>query len=340
MRLAAAIAAFASAFATSADTPYNGPSVGPRYATDAYPAFETTGSQTISPRKEPRWFSWFTGPKKDTPAEQFAWAAECEAAGNRSKAARAYDALVREWPFSKEAPAAQTRLAEIRLVRDEDFTEAFAEFRYLLDYYPLQCDYAEFSKRLYDTACTMRREGKRMMFMRFANTAEVRRAFEAVVLRAPGAAFAPAAMQAVAELREDDDEQEQAIEVYANLRSVYPGSREAADSYIREAAARMCVLRRHGYNRDRRRDTISFIRMALRHVSGRDARDTLQECLAEALEVEEREDWESAKFYDSPTRTKRTAADAYRKFLEKHPAGEHAPAARSRLGELEERMEK
>ena len=54
-----------------------------------------------------------------------------------------------------------------------------------------------------------------------------------------------------------------------------------------------------------------------------------------AEDVAEEEAWKAAKFYDSPTRPARGAADAYRRFAAEYPAGRHADEARSRISELE-----
>ncbi len=61
--------------------------------------------------KEPSW--WWHSPKKDSPAEQLAYAAELERADKPEKAAEAYDDLVHEWHATPEALTAQLAIARI-----------------------------------------------------------------------------------------------------------------------------------------------------------------------------------------------------------------------------------
>ena len=312
------------------------PSSSTRYATDAYPGFDREEEIVASGKKDPRWFSWVNGPAKDTAAEQLAYAQSCATNGSWRAARRGYDALVRQWPSSPEAPKAQEALADLYLEHYLEYENAFHEYKYLLDYYSSSCDFDAIAFRLYEVAKLMREEGKRVMFFRFANTVDVRRAFEAVVLRAPGASYAPAAMMTVAELREDDDEYEKAVLVYENLRNLHAGTPEAKKALYREGAARMKILRAHAYNRSRCLDTVAFLRLALQ--SGLDAveKANFESWLAESVGLLEDEAYEAAKFYDSRTRTRRSAINAYERFLREYPASSHASEARARLTELQQ----
>ena len=310
------------------------PSPGLRYATDAYPGFDNEDEIVRPSKKAKRWFQFFTGPKMQTAAEQFAWAAQCEANQSWSKARRAYDAVVRNWPTSSEAPKAQAKVAEIYLVHDQDFDEAFAEYRYLADFYSLQCDYNAVLQKLYQIATLMKDEGKRIFFCRFDNTVDTRRAFEAVVLRSPGAAYAPAAMLTIARLREDEGKFGHAVTVYENLRNLYGGTAEAAKALHEEARVRMAILEEHGYNRQRTLDTVSFLKLALKQPNDEAVDRDLRQWLDRAEALLEEEAWKSAKFYDSRTRTLRSAINAYEQFLLGYPRGVHAEEAKARLEEL------
>jgi len=332
-----ASAVLGCSFAAVAVAPGVSPGPGVRYATDAYPGFDSEDELLKPSRKEPRWFGWINGPKMDTAAEQFKYAASLEAEESWKGAKKAYDALVREWPTSPEAPKAQKALADICLGKLLDSEAAFTEYRYLLDFYSAQCNYDEIVEQMYKTAELMRDEGKTIVFFRFDNTVDVRRAYEAVVLRAPGASFAPKAMLTIASLREDEDKQETAATVYENLRSMYPDSPEAAIALYREAKARMIVLRRCEYNRERVSETVGFFTFAIE--SGKLKPEEVEEVAqlrTEARALLEEEAYNSAKFYDSRTRTKRSAMSAYQRFLDEHPTSDRAPEVRRRLFELQE----
>ena len=334
------VALAAVGFAAQAVSPSSMPTSGVRYATDAYPGFDDEDEIIKPERKTPRWFHWLNGPKMDAAAAQFEYAAGLEAEQSWRAACKAYDALVREWPTSAEAPKAQKAIADILLLEVRDYESAFDERRYLLDFYSSDCDYDAESEALYKTAGLMREEGKTIIFFRFDNTVDVRRAYESVVLRAPGAKFAPEAMLTIAELREDEDKPEVAVTVYENLRNIHPGTPEAYEAVYREAKARMIVLRRCEYNRDRVRDTADFLRQALSIGKlDEDRRAEVQGFLSDANRHLEEEAYKAAKFYDSRTRTKRSAINAYERFLSEYPASDMAPEVRRRLFELQEIQE-
>lgn len=319
-----------------ADTTGNaGP--GARYATDAYPGFDHIEGVTKPEKKEPRWFSWINGPKMADAKSQFAWAQELEVGESWGRARRAYDALVRQWPTAPEAPKAQLRMAEILLEKELDYEDAFAEYRYLLDFYSLQCDYDAICGKMYQIAELMRQEGKTIVFFRFKNTTDVRRTYEALVLHSPGASFVPQAMLTIAQLREDSDELGEAVSVYENLRNRFPGTKESNEALRREAAARMEILRKHGYNRVRVMDTKSFVEQGLRSELSDEALVQLREWLAEIILLEEGEAYRAAKFYDSPTRTRHSAIDAYEDFLRLYPTSERADTVRERIAVLKEK---
>ena len=314
--------------------PGNGPGVnGARYATDAYPGFDSEDEMIKPERKEPRWFSFINGPDRTNATEQLTYCTELLGRGDFPKARKQLDALVREWPTAPEAPKAQRALADVCFERLGDYEDAFAEYRYLLDFYSLQCDYEKMSDRLYEVAGVLRSEGKEIMFVRFANTVDVRRAYETCVLRAPGAKWVPEAMLIIASLREDEGKYEEAIKVYENLRNIHSGSDAAKVALAREADVRMIVLRDFEYNRARCRDTIGFLNLALTGCREPDL-PGIRAHLDEAKALLEREDYFGAKFYDSTTRTRRSAVNAYEKYLSEYPQGAHADEVRARIEAL------
>ena len=333
-RLLVGVLALGCGTAAFAQLPALGPGGnGARYATDAYPGFDSEDDNVKPERKEPRWFSFITGPKCESAAEQFAYCQELVKDESWSKACRQLDALVREWPTSPEAWKAQQQMAEIRLTKLGDTADAFADYRYLLDFYSLQCDYAAIADKLYEVAGIMKLEGKEIMFVRFANTVDVRRAYEMCVLRAPGASWVPDAMLTIAALREEEGKYTEAVKVYENLRNLYPESVQAKTAIAREADVRMTVLDDHGYNRARAQDTIDFMKMALQSCRPEDVA-AIRAHLERALGLMEDEAYLGACFYDSTTRTKRSAVNAYEQFLRDYPQSAHADEIRARIEEL------
>ena len=330
------VCAAAAALGSFGAQPTITPGPGAWYATDAYPGFDSEAGILPRSRKEPGFFSWWSGPKFDSPERQLDWARQCAENKSYKAARKAYDALVAEWPMSPQAPVAQEELAALCFSKLLDSIDAFEEYKYLLDFYSSQCDYNAVVAKMYDVALAMREDGKRILFFRFANTVDVRRAFENVVVRAPGASFAPAAMSAAAELLVDDGELEKAVAVYENIRNLYPKSKEAKDAVKSEADARMKLLKDHGYNRARCKDTVSFLKMAKGASSDPALRETLSGYLVKASAGLEKEAYEAAKFYDSRTRTRSSAINAYERFLREYPASSYADVVRERLSQLKE----
>ena len=331
--LAAGLSACMAAFGDPS-MPGMGPGVnGARYATDAYPGFDDTEEMTKPERKEPRWFSFINGPNRANAADQLVYCQSLMADGDYAKARKQLDALVREWPTAPEAPKAQQMLAEVCFDKLGDAADAFSEYRYLLDFYSLQCDYGRMADMLYQVAGVMKIEGKEVMFVRFANTVDVRRAYETCVLRAPGAKWVPEAMMIIGGLREEEGKYEAAAKVYENLRNTHPNAPEAKAALAHEADVRMILLREHAYNRSRCRDTIKFLELALRSCRADDL-ETIRGYVDEARRQIENEDYLGARFYDSTTRTKRSAINAYEKFLADHPNSARADEVRARLEAL------
>lgn len=328
-----ALIAVASAFSCAAAPGGRTFDTGARYATDAYPGFDQFEENTSPRKKEPKWFSWVTGPKCDTAAEQLAYCEKLIADESWSKAVSELDSLVREWHSSPEAPRAQRLMAEVLEKNIDDSEEAFKQYRYLVDFYSLQIDYNAAADSMYRLACKLRIEGKTLVFFRFKNTVDVRRAFEACVLRAPGAKWAAQAMLLIAELREEEGKYTEAVKVYENLRNICGDCSESQVALVREAAARMNVLSKFGYNRERVLDTLSFLESASLRCDS-DSRVKISTYLSEVSALIEEEDYHSAKFYDSRMRTRRSAIAAYEDFLSKYPRGKYAEEVRKRLEEL------
>ncbi len=122
-----ALSAASLVAADIAQQPGVGAGPGVKYATDAYPGFDSTDSFLKPERKEPKWFHFWNGPKKDNAAEQLQYSASLIREKKFSKAAKELDALVREWPVSPEAVRAQKALADIYLKYTDEAEKAAKE---------------------------------------------------------------------------------------------------------------------------------------------------------------------------------------------------------------------
>jgi len=301
------------------------------YATDAYPGFD--GLDDL-PKPERREKSWFLHVARDTPSEQFAYAKELAVNNDFKKACKMCDALVREWPASPEAPQAQLMYAMLLAKSLEDYDEAFEQLDYLLDFYPRACAYAELVEYQYKLANLMVREKKTFLGMSFTSTRILRQHYEMIVRRAPGAKYVPEAMLKIADLREQDQQYEEAVLVYAALMSRFPSTPEARVAAYLQAKARMWLVRRLAYNLPRCKDTASYLQMTLKRLPDHPQAEEMKTWLDELKAYMAEDAYVRAKFYDTRQRTPHAAAAAYERFLEEYPDSAHAEEVSHRLDEL------
>ena len=301
------------------------------YATDAYPGFDGLDDIKRPEKKDKSWFNWVD---RSTSAEQYALAQELEAAGSLRKARRACDALVREWPASAEAPRAQLRLAKI-YAREKDYDNALEELEYLLDFYPGEVSYLDLVEYLYQLTNLMVKERKTMFGLSFTSDRVVRQHYESVVRRAPRASYVPEAMLKIADLREQNDEYEEAVLVYNQLIMKFPKTVEAEAAVYLQAKARMWLCRRLSYNIPRCVDTQKYLKMMIADHPRHDRVDEMKEWLAELEMHLEADAYRRAKFYDSKQRTPHAAAAAWERFLRDYPLSPHADEIRARIETLQ-----
>lgn len=301
------------------------------YATDAYPGFDGLDDLKRPEKKDKSWFNWVD---RATPAEQYELAKELEAASSFRKARRACDALVREWPASAEAPHAQLRIVKI-YAHEKDYDDALEELEYLLDFYPSEVPYLELVEYLYKLTNLMVKEKKTMFGLSFTSDRIVRQHYESVVRRAPRASYVPETMLKIADLREQNDEYEEAVQVYNQLIMKFPKTAEAEAAVYLQAKARMWLCRRLSYNIPRCVDTQKYLKMMIADHPRHDRVDEMKEWLAELERHLEADAYRRAKFYDSKQRTPHAAAAAWERFLREYPLSPHADEIRARIETLQ-----
>ena len=302
------------------------------YATDAYPGFDDLDNL---PKPEKKDTSWFLHVSRDTPAEQLAYAQQMEEEGSLRAARRGYDALVREWPASPEAPKAQLALAMVWAKKYKDYDEAFEALEYMLDFYPRDCDYLELVAYEYQLVNLMIKEKKTFLGFSFTSTRVCRQHYESIVRRAPGASYVPEAMLKIADLREQEDQYEEAVQVYATLASKFPRAPEARVATYLEAKARMWLCRRLSYNVPRCKDTADYLAMALKRFPDLDEAAELKAWRGELTQHLSEDAYMQAKFYDTKQRTRHAALTAWERFLKEYPDSPHADEARARIEALQ-----
>ena len=301
------------------------------YATDTYPGFDGLDDVKKPERREKSW--WF-GVKRETPAGQFQYAQELEAEGDFKGAAKACDALVREWPACAEAPQAQLRFVRLLAKELEDYEEAFEQLEYMLDFYSRDCPYLELVEYGYKLVNTMVEKKKSLFGFSFLSNRLVRQHYESVVRRAPGASYVPEAMLKIADLREQDQHYEDAVLVYAQIQTKFPLRPEARTAAYLEAKARMWLCRRLAYNAVRCRDTEGYLEMAMQRYPDLEQIAELREWASELKGFRGEDAYKKASFYDNGRRTRHAARTSWEKFLAEYPDSPHAEAVRVRIAEL------
>lgn len=308
------------------------------WATDQYPGFDGLDTLPAPEKKEKGWlWRWFGigRPARESAALQLEWARRQADEGDVKGAVKSYDALVREWPASPEASKAQFMLAYLMESEMQEYSDAYEEYSYLLDFYPRNCPYANVVAEQYKLVNLMHDTRGTFLGMSFTGNRQLRQGYEQVVRRAPGADYVPEAMLKIAALRENDIDYEEAVKVYATLRNRYPGTDEARRALYLEAKARMWLVRRLAYNLPRCKDTEGYLRLALKKDPSHPNVEEMRGWLKELLEYIAEDDWKRARFYDTRQRTRHAAIASYRKFLSEHPDSSHADEARSRIRSLE-----
>ena len=174
-----------------------------------------------------------------------------------------------------------------------------------------------------------------MFGLSFTSDRVVRQHYESVVRRAPRASYVPETMLKIADLREQNNEYEEAVQVYNQLVMKFPKTTEAEVAVYLQAKARMWLCRRLSYNIPRCVDTQKYLKMMIAEHPRHDRVDEMKEWLAELEKHLESDAYRRAKFYDSKQRTPHAAAAAWQRFLKEYPLSPHADEVRARIETLQ-----
>lgn len=324
----AALIVAAGAFASHAQTGRPGAR---GYATDYFEGFDAIDSDTRIPQKpKSLWFSV----REETPAAQLKYAEMREASGRDKKARKAYEALIREWPTTPEAAAAQLALAQLQEHRQK-FEQAFDEYQYLLTHYAGHCPYQEILDRQFRIANYLLHNNKSMFGWSLSGTDAIRARFEQIVRNAPRGAQAPEIMLVIGSIRVSEKELQEAIAVYEGLLNRFPQTPQAIIATYLAAQCRHELAVKHSYNEPRCREAIAFIKAALSRMPTHPQKTQMTEWLNELTALLIEQNYQQAVFYDTRQRKPEAAKAAYRRFLQEFSDSHYATQVRDRLAELE-----
>lgn len=296
---------------------------------------------------EPEWKTpeWLHSPKKDTATEQLAYAQKREEAGRLSSACSEYDALVRQWPTSPEAPIAQIALARVYVARNQK-DKAFREYQYAILMFPNAIAYEHTVQTQMDLLRAMEDElGTGFLGLGETLSADyIARLYQVVAQNSPASDRAPECYFRMGELYASDfaKDYDLALEPYDTVLARYPQSTWAPLAAYRAARARVLISRSVPRDIKRARSALHSISTVLQtHATALAAQPEALESLrawhAEMSQHLANEEYQQAAFYDTIRHKPESAIVAYRRFLELHPKGPNSDRARARLAELEAR---
>lgn len=297
------------------------------------PLPESAGKEEKIERKQPGII--FNRPAKDTPAGQLAYASGLKAAGKHGSATGEYLALVHEWHGSPEAPTAQFEAANLFLERGR-LSRAFDEFQYLFVFFPGRFPHEAALDAQFRIANAVLEERHMALFglKGFTDPQSALPMFRQLARNAPFWKHAAEIQFRIGWILDETGEDADAVDAYAAVMQRHPASPFAADAALRRA---LCLRRLSGSRpRDetQRRAALSafaaFLRDYPQH-AGREQAEAHRDELTEELAAMY---YERAIYYDTVARKPRSAAIAYRDFLQKFPLSAKAQYATERLAEL------
>lgn len=301
------------------------------YATDQFDGFAEMQADERLSQKE--WSIWYSV-SEDTPAKQLAYARQAYTEGHLRRARKGYEALIREWPTSKEAAQAQLALAQY-YEASKDYERAFQEYQYLLTFYAGFCPYNEILDRQYKLANVLRSDN-RSMFGWLLNEPESNRIrYEQIVRNAPRAPLAPTCMLIAGDIRREEKEIEEAIKIYDGLLNRYPRSSEAEVAAFFSAGCRYKRAKTQDSNEANIRDAITFLKTVQNIMPNHPQREQFATWATDLSKQLEESSYKTAYFYDTKQRNKAAAVAAYRRFLSEFRNSKYAEEVRQRLIELE-----
>lgn len=285
-------------------------------------------------KKRPGLFFHHT--KKDTPAEQLAYAKKQQDKGHARAACKAYDALVHQWHETPEAAEAQHRYADLLLKRSKN-EKAFDQYQYLVRYFAGTFPYQDVLETQFQIANAVRTD-RHMDILFLPGYEDPPRAvplYEKVVENGPNWDLAPEAQFYIGAIQEDDEDYEMAVVSYETLQLRYPASPYVEEAAYRRAHCLYKLSTRNARDEDQCREALTGMLAFQRnypdnaHVKeAGTCTDELKKRLADLY-------YDRAIFYDKLAKKPKSAIIAYSDFIGKFPTSERRAAAEERLTVLQ-----
>ncbi|MGB0579987.1 MAG: outer membrane protein assembly factor BamD [Limisphaerales bacterium] len=260
--------------------------------------------------------------------------------GKYDKARAGARRLVKRWPLSDFAPAAQYYVARC-YEEDEKLEKAFKEYQKLLEKYPKIDNYQEVLKRQYDIA-TKYLEGKKFkifgLFPIYRSMEKTVAMYEKVINNGPYSEVAPQAQLKIGQANEKKKDYQDAIRAYEKAADRYHDRKDlAADALYKAAETYYSQARQAEYDQGVAKRALEtyhdFISLYPEDERVDDARKKMENLRSEqargamtvAKYYEKRKQWSGALIY-------------YNEVLAKAPNSVYAEEARTKITALKERQ--
>jgi len=262
--------------------------------------------------------------------------AQMEARGKDGSAAKAYEKLASEYPFTKTAATAQFRAAQL-YEKETKKSKSFDAYQVLIDKFPQSAEYATAIERQFMIANELRANPGGFFGVGRRTTEDLVEMYQKVINNGKRSVFAPKAQFAIAELyaqRNDVGDNEKSVAAFQKLVDTYPESPEAADAAFKIGQVNFDVSRK-----SRDSTNLTKAREAFESAStlfGDNPQvGEAQQKLLQITDAEAEKAYKAGLFYEKKGQLK--AAVIYFTDVLKAPTSPHFVDARGRLSTLSSR---
>jgi outer membrane protein assembly factor BamD (BamD/ComL family) len=278
-------------------------------------------------------------PKMDNPVAQLAYADLLREEGKLRRSQRQYRALVRYWPNTLEASAAQHALAQVLYARGKEY-RATQEYERLFDFHAGAFAHDEVLAELFSIAqaTEVRRRGTFLFLPGWRAPERAIPVYELVVRHGPRWENAPQALFQMGQLHEEQKDWEDAILMYDRLMIRYPRHALTAEAAHGKARALTAWALEYPRHVDGLESAVQANMVALRDTTQLDYQETARDAIVELRQLVAALDWDVARYYDRIAKAPQAAIISYEGYLRRHPASQQAAKAEQRIAYLKARQ--
>lgn len=270
----------------------------------------------------------------ESPKSQWKKAEDLENQGDRNKAIRAYQALVKTYPTSPLAPKAQLKAAEL-YEQEGLLYDAFLTYQKLLENYPKEIDFENVLERQYNIG-SLFVKGKKRNLWRFPILPARDKGIEILeilVKNAPYSDIAPDAQFYIATAYKRMGKYTEAIEAYEQVTLNYKDSPLYEEALYQMGWCNYKKSRGFDYDQLAAKESIILFNRFIEEFPDSNHTPKIKTLLGDLEGRESKRTLEIAQFYDKHGH-KEAAIMYYNKIIEKDPDSEEAKIAIKRLDKL------